>query len=214
MSQIKWTPVVIVAVLFGLMLFAACGSSTPNDNAGAVFDAETGSHEAGWLLDHKESAQADQSVCTECHGAELNGGISGVSCTSCHMDGVSSAHPSAWSSPSASHRDYILLYPGNLVACSNASCHGANFAGVSGSGPSCTECHSQAYYDCTSCHGQPPATGKHSFHVKDQNKACVECHQLTSALHDNGVVNLVSSITYSFTSYSCSPSCHGTEKWK
>jgi hypothetical protein len=149
-----------------------------------------------------------------CHGADLSGVTdSGPSCTSCHMGGVSSAHPSTWTSASVSHRDYVLLNPGDLPKCANAACHGSNFAGVTGSGPSCTSCHSETYYDCTSCHGQPPATGKHVFHVSSENKTCVDCHQLTSALHDNGTVNLVSSITYSFTTKSCTPSCHGTETW-
>jgi predicted CxxxxCH...CXXCH cytochrome family protein len=66
----------------------AAGCGTTNDQS--VFDPDTQKHIADWVrIKHASAAQADISSCTGCHGADLQGGMSGVSCDSCHINGVS-----------------------------------------------------------------------------------------------------------------------------
>ncbi len=75
-----------VLILAGMMVLSGCGSSTPNSQAG--FSATSGKHEAGWLpAGHAQAAKADPAACTECHGSDLAGGLSGVSCMPCHLNG-------------------------------------------------------------------------------------------------------------------------------
>jgi fibronectin type 3 domain-containing protein len=70
---------------------------------------------------------------------------------------------------------------------------------------------------CGSCHAIPPATGHHDFHVNSQGISCSSCHgtgysptTVNAATHNNGVVNLVSTIGWNATTGTCgSPGCHG-----
>ena len=142
MSQVKRTLSWILFLLAssGLLMLAACGSSTPNSKAPA-FNTETGAHAEGWLpAQHAAAAKAGEAVCTECHGAELTGGIAGVSCTQCHLGGVASVHPALWSQNTATfHAPYAAA--NGTAQCANQFCHGTTLAGVAESGPSCTSCH-------------------------------------------------------------------------
>ncbi len=82
-------------------------------------------------------------------------------------------------------------FHGNLVKNAGWSftvcqgCHGMDFKG-GGAGVSCYQCHKDGPTGCTTCHGQPPATGAHVPHVLGSavNGApliakgfdCTECH--------------------------------------
>ena len=78
---------------------------------------------------------------------------------------------------------------------------------------------------CFSCHGTPPATGKHAFHFPSKTNTCATCHGagydpygLLSALpatHQNGVTNIASGNPpgWNATTRSCSNSCHSTKAW-
>jgi len=84
MSPIK-KMIVGLLLLAGLLLGIGCGTSDPNSTA--PFDSDSG-HSVDWLpAGHAQAAQADPAACTECHGSDLSGGISGVSCTPCHLNG-------------------------------------------------------------------------------------------------------------------------------
>jgi fibronectin type 3 domain-containing protein len=70
---------------------------------------------------------------------------------------------------------------------------------------------------CGSCHAIPPATGHHAFHIS-QGLTCTTCHgsgysstTVNAATHNNGTVNLSSTIGYS--GGKCSNSCHGSKTW-
>jgi len=145
MSPIKKILAFGMLLLMGALLVVSCGTSNPN----AVFDADTKSHPADWLpARHMTSAQANSATCEECHGADLSGGISQVSCTTCHLGGALSVHPATWAGDAilTLHGQYVVDNNSTL-ACANAFCHGTALEGVANSGPSCSSgvavgCHS------------------------------------------------------------------------
>ncbi|ACM21519.1 lipoprotein cytochrome c, 7 heme-binding sites [Geotalea daltonii FRC-32] len=70
---------------------------------------------------------------------------------------------------------------------------------------------------CGSCHALPPANGKHSKH---RSRSCSTCHgtgysatTVNSAIHSNGVKNVVSTIGWNPSARTCANSCHGRESW-
>lgn len=138
MSPIKKIIAFGMMLLAGSVLVISCGTS----NSNAVFDTDTKSHPAGWLpAGHMISAQANIATCEECHGADLSGGISQVSCTTCHMGGAASVHPLDWSgSILTTHGPYVVA--NGTTACRNDFCHAFDLSGVANSGPSCSSCHS------------------------------------------------------------------------
>ena len=65
------------------LVVAACSSSNSNSN----FNLQTGQHVSGWYpLGHKAAALVETVSCTQCHGSDYMGGISGVSCRQCHIN--------------------------------------------------------------------------------------------------------------------------------
>ncbi len=73
-------------ILAGMLTLGGCGSSTANSQA--PFNEATEQHPAGWLPSgHAQAAKADPASCIECHGSDLSGGISRVSCMTCHLNG-------------------------------------------------------------------------------------------------------------------------------
>jgi predicted CxxxxCH...CXXCH cytochrome family protein len=190
MSPIKKITIAVLLLALGLLLLGGCGS-TKNDNS--IFDEDQ--HPANWLpAGHMAAAKADISVCSECHGEDYSGGVSGVSCTLCHLGGVTSVHPVSWGTGSQiiiNHGGYAQA--NGTTACSNAYCHGSNLAGVTDSGPDCVSCHSGGLASltsgCISCHGTPPdgsvapnRAGAHNSvdgHFAPQvtlSDACNTCH--------------------------------------
>jgi len=77
------------SLIIGLFVLVAsgCGDTNPD----ATFDSETGQHLANWSpltspLTHTSAGQADLDTCTDCHGQDFEGGISGVTCRNCHIN--------------------------------------------------------------------------------------------------------------------------------
>lgn len=136
MPSVNKNLIMVLLLIVGLLGLAGCGSEK-NDNS--VFDEDQ--HPAGWLpAGHMAAAKADETVCAQCHGSDYAGGVSGVSCTRCHLGGVNSVHPAAWGSAVAMNHGQYVAASGN-TACANAVCHGTTLSGVDQSGPSCTSCH-------------------------------------------------------------------------
>lgn len=140
MSPITTIGRYFLLMLIGLFVQAGCGTS--NDNAS--FSADTQKHAAGWLpANHMVAAQADITTCKECHGDDLLGGISHVTCVSCHLGGPTSIHPADWAGAAilTKHGPYVVA--NDVVACRNIYCHGFSLEGVMDSGPKCNgTCHS------------------------------------------------------------------------
>ncbi len=135
MSQIK-TTICLTALALSLSL-SGCGDT----NSKVVFSPDSGKHLPGWAINHQGSAKADQETCFECHGENLDGGISKVSCTTCHLGSAEAVHPLQWGQYAyARHKGYVAT--NGTTSCANSACHGAALTGVPGSGSSCaTACH-------------------------------------------------------------------------
>lgn len=144
----------IVFIISAALLFTAGCSDTRKTSV--PFNSTTGKHSsADWVLaGHSSAARSmdpgavnsqttvstlDASGCKSCHGDDLRGGISGVSCTHCHLGGPTHIHPEAWNPAYRDHKEHVVA-EGNS-ACSNQHCHGSSLEGVGSSGPSCSSCH-------------------------------------------------------------------------
>lgn len=74
---------------------------------------------------------------------------------------------------------------------------------------------------CNTCHGVPPTTGAHIFHVNSLGQSCSVCHgagysstTVNTATHQNGVANVVSSMGFNPATSTCAtPGCHGSRTW-
>ena len=88
-------------------------------------------------------AEISVDLCAECHGADLDGGISGVSCASCHRgaDGAVQRphHPIAWSLAEDDRVHFHAGYASEFPTSCAGFCHGDDLTGALG--PSCFECH-------------------------------------------------------------------------
>ena len=178
-------------------LFACSGGN--NDAASNMIDA-AGKHVVStgytsWRQQHwvvyeqltgGSSDTSPNTLCSQCHGADLNGGISKVSCFSASFQGASChanpdftlGHPSSWADPTASdfHGASTFGFPAKPVQGSTTLaddcglCHAvATNTALIGSAPSCITtsaqfgiaCHSfspaAAPKGCTSCHHTPPS---------------------------------------------------------
>lgn len=139
-SRVRTAWIVSALIAFALMV-SACGGQ----DATATFDPETSVHPPGWLpAEHMVKAGENLDSCRQCHGDDLvSGGISGVSCDTCHLGGPPSVHPLEWGeSAEEEHGSYVVQ--NGTDSCRNTWCHGADLEGVSESGPSCNTCHPYA----------------------------------------------------------------------
>ncbi len=183
---------------------AAAGCSTANTTGGAVVNHvnESGNTVPGWVAptggSHANSATMNyianggSSSCTECHGSDLTGGISRVSCfgnpAGCHHGPI--AGWVAVSPATQNHGVSAKKAPGSSGFDSCRICHGSNFAGTT-SAPSC--------FDLPACHGagivsphpaKPWRAGAGSLydHVTTDNanaSVCYGCHAYTGTANPN-----------------------------
>ncbi len=74
---------------------------------------------AGW---HGETANQGTDGCQACHGSDLRGGSSGVSCFSCHFSATGSRVPpgTSWNHGQSGHRSYGS-FQGICTACHNTN---------------------------------------------------------------------------------------------
>ena len=82
-------------------------------------------------------------LCSECHGSALDGGISRISCFSCHNgpDGVIRRpnHPAGWLADREDIVRFHGVYANNFPTSCMGFCHANDLTG--GIGPSCFDCH-------------------------------------------------------------------------
>lgn len=121
---------------------------------------------------HGENFLQNATTCAKCHGSDLSGGNTQVSCQKCHT------HPFGWASPQKHGAQYLSADKERRGDC--LKCHQGEQAPQN---LNCTNCHkayphkgrhgkiAQAYEgNCFSCH-------KQETHPNMPNKkACAECH--------------------------------------
>jgi predicted CxxxxCH...CXXCH cytochrome family protein len=188
MSPINARLVIILNI--GLLILSFGCSDTRK--SATTFNSETGKHPANWIVDHRAAFLSDTGQCATCHGSDLKGGISGVSCFSASFNGMSchengpSGHPSGWSDP-GSHGATAKSAPDTALGhgflyCER--CHGADFAGGAVN-RSCFTCHG-----VSAPHSPAPwRGGAHTHTDTDSGNApvCAQCHAngLNSSVQPN-----------------------------
>lgn len=118
MPQIK--PSHLILSMAVALALGGCGDKNPQ----AVYSAEAGGHTSDWVASHKTSAKAALESCVSCHGENLDGGISKVSCTACHIGSSTAIHPLQWGNYAyARHKKFVE--DNGTSSCATAVCHGA-----------------------------------------------------------------------------------------
>jgi hypothetical protein len=173
------TAVSMVSMLF----FGACSTANPYSPL-ALVDA-SGRHPDGWLEGHGAYALPDGSLCVDCHGEDLTGGISQVSCSSASYNGQSC------------HANGPAFHPDDWLDKSSADFHKYGYS----SDPSaCQFCHdvtqpdTPPVYNCLDCHfsedgtrrvpagslySHGSSTGHDSFTGADAD-VCISCHEVNN----------------------------------
>ncbi|MDR1841357.1 MAG: hypothetical protein LBQ86_05470 [Holophagales bacterium] len=167
---------------FAALLFSAAllvtGCSSGVDDA-PKFDGQLGEHPQGYINDHWSDFLTKPNQCETCHGSaissELAGGVSGKSCFSCHVNGVS--HTPGYDDSFRHGRNSAQSAPGDNPAviagfASCQRCHGEDYRGV-GIAVSCMSCHTRAP------HPNRPWTGRdvsHRMTAEVNMPACAKCH--------------------------------------
>jgi len=171
-------------------------------------------HTADWLNPNSANNHGavlaaqnyDAQACQLCHGSDLNGGTSNVSCRKCH---ASYPHPENWVAGATSHYVFLKSNAFDLASCQ--SCHGQNYGTMKGN-TSCLTCHTKqgGPEACNVCHGNAsgdvndlttwappkglddetaissPAVGAHQAHLNYYSNlpardVCQECHVVPNA---------------------------------
>lgn len=145
-----------------------------------LFDPDVG-HQENWVGDHGQAALSEGNSCPECHGADLGGGASKVSCftpqessATCHESGTGKRHTAGWSLDSE-HGQSAKARPGissGLGSCQ--ACHGNDYSGGT-SEVSCSSCHR-----VPAPHPRSPwlrSPNSHSSANEQNAPFCVECHR-------------------------------------
>jgi predicted CxxxxCH...CXXCH cytochrome family protein len=122
-----------VAIIASALMLISCSSANQN----AIINPDTGQHAANWYVDHRAAYITNPGMCATCHGSDLHGGITGISCftasfkgMSCHANGPA-GHPTGWASPD-SHGAAAKAEPNaaNVTGLSSCqACHGFDFTG-------------------------------------------------------------------------------------
>lgn len=165
------------------VLFSGCSNTNPESPLSLV-DA-SGRHPAGWIDAHMAYAKPDGSLCMDCHGEDLSGGVSGVSCStgsyggqSCHANGPA-FHPFDWV---------------NKAATGNTWHANAYQGGLQIGGMDCEDCHTPPALDvgkCVVCHftlggSRSPggwthgSAGHEAYAGSPEETVCVTCHEVNN----------------------------------
>ena len=178
MSRTKWMMAGCFAMVLGLISLGCAGKA----GAAAPLSPVTGEHPANWIQVHYASYAATPDQCRSCHGSTsdpaLAGGISKVSCFTCHPKGID--HPDGWADGLQHGRQGAQLAPNatdkfamaGYAKCSK--CHGSTYN--NGPAPSCMSCHT------TSPHPAKPwvsTTLLKSTHTETDianAPECAKCH--------------------------------------
>lgn len=176
-----------VAVLIVSVTLWGCSKS--NDKSPNI-DPGTGKHPTGWAVpgggNHPQAFRSAPGSCYECHGKDLRGGISSVSCfsaarsgISCHANGPGQ-HPDGWREALAhgAHAKNTADGSDGFIRCQ--ACHGNDYRGGTAN-KSCLNtagCHGAGV---NAPHAAKPwlsslGASSHSNTDTSNAVACVACH--------------------------------------
>jgi predicted CxxxxCH...CXXCH cytochrome family protein len=139
-------------------------------------------------------------------------------CAECHVVPSSMTHANGtvnMTFGTLSNKGVVASYNSTAMTCTNY-CHGATLSGGTATAPLWTNVDG-TQVACTSCHGNPPNTGKHSD--SDHKKAgCVGCHAgygattVNVAQHVDGLKQTGNKVTaYTPSTRTCTNTCHGNK---
>ena len=138
MSSMMRLMLIMGVLIAAVPAVPGCGDS----DSTSTFDPETSAHPPDWLpAKHMNEAGENIDSCKSCHGSDLmSGGISKMTCDTCHLGGPLSVHPVEWGeSAEEEHGQYVVQH--GISSCRNMWCHGQQLEGVAQSGRACAECH-------------------------------------------------------------------------
>ncbi|HEX4924848.1 MAG TPA: hypothetical protein VFV50_12215 [Bdellovibrionales bacterium] len=161
-------------VHFALIAFAviACNRPTTPKNTGDTNIKP----QAADIFPHSEEFKksthgkyflSDRASCVGCHGANLKGGTSNVSCVSCHK---SYPHDVHWALP-ANHGSAYLKADDKKQAC--LACHYRENAGEQ---MSCKTCHKAYPHDFPTEEDFKVGGGSHATLGRTPEGKCLNCH--------------------------------------
>ncbi|MDE3245635.1 MAG: hypothetical protein KGN80_06070 [Acidobacteriota bacterium] len=175
MSRARTAISMISAAVFALLL-AGCGGSSTN---APRFDTAKGQHPADWLQNHWAEFAKSPARCTTCHGSTTDpqtaGGISKVSCFTCHAKGP--GHPVGWAAGLQHGRLGAQAAPGEKTGFAYCfKCHGNNIsAGLTAT--SCLACHTTSPHPSKPWSGSDPAKSVHYATDAGNVPECFKCHK-------------------------------------
>jgi hypothetical protein len=174
-------PVLVVMTALAVSLVIGC--SDPNLQSG--FDPETGRHISSWYVDHRSVYLSSCTTCGDCHGENLQGGMSQVSCNSttlngisCHPSGQFVGHPLPWAAASL-HGPVAKASPGTCSGFSYCQrCHGNTFAGIPPADSCLASCHGVSAPHPSQSHWQPTVSVPTTHRNTNEGNApvCYQCH--------------------------------------
>lgn len=181
-----------VLILLTALLLVFWGCSEPTD------EGIRNPHPSGWLNEDSPNFHAenitDLSVCTECHGADFQGGNAGVSCYDCHEY----PHPQGWANPT-SHGEVVISFGFAVDACEG--CHLSE-----------TSSGDSTWY-CWSCHAYFPHTDaiedyKHGGVFPEINYQVWLCQNCHGEDYSGGIAQKTCLDCHAYSPESCN-TCHG-----
>ena len=176
MSNAKWMALSITGIL-ALLAWGCAGKAT----SAVPQDPGTGKHPANWAQVHYIEYTKAPDTCRTCHGSTVDpaqsGGISKVSCFTCHPTGVN--HPADWAlrtqhgvlgAQAATSSDPKAMT--GMAHCKR--CHGEDYA--SGPAGSCKACHTKAPHPSRPWTSKTTGTASHVNTDYSNAAACAQCH--------------------------------------
>jgi len=178
----------IISILTILATIGLMGCSTSNPDSPFSLIDETGGHPDGWTTGHQPFAFPDGSLCIDCHGDDLLGGISGVSCgtdsfggAACHSSGPA-FHPIDWVNRDATGNTWHANAYQNNVTVGGLTCEQCHTPpDLDVQGGKCLECHftiagSKAPSGGAYSH---PSLDGHSDTTAFDETVCISCHEVS-----------------------------------
>lgn len=165
------------AVALGLLAWG-CGGTA---GKAVAFSEATGQHPSDWVQKHWAEYVKSPEQCRSCHGSTSDpaqaGGISKVSCFSCHTNGVN--HPSGWADASQHGRLGAQAAPSSdptaMVGFAHcAKCHGSTYD--NGLTVSCKSCHTKAPHPDKPWRGPTFTSPSHVNTNGGNAPECAKCH--------------------------------------